>query len=84
MSEAYKCDRCGSYFTNKDFGEDWLYQHPIDTEKAFDMVYLGGTHRQKVAIDLCPKCAKEFNDWLNTYKDRIFYVKKVPYPKGIK
>lgn len=75
MSKAYKCDRCGSYFTDEDIGEDWSYQHPRDTEKAFDTVYLCACNGKRVAIDLCPVCAKELDDWLNVFnKPAGFYA----------
>ena len=56
MSNAYKCDVCGSLYTR-----DCV---PDITIRRYIHSY--GEHR----YDLCPKCQKELEDWLNQRKDR--------------
>ena len=63
--KAYQCDRCGAFFTDDDFKEDWVIKHPRDTEPGFDYIMTGAPNRQCVVIDLCPRCTKTINNWLN-------------------
>ena len=56
MSNAYKCDVCGGLYTRECV--------PDITVQKYTHYY--GESR----YDLCPKCQKELEDWLNQRKDR--------------
>lgn len=56
MSNAYKCDVCGGLYTRECV--------PDITVQKYNHGY--GESR----YDLCPKCQKELEDWLNQRKDR--------------
>ena len=56
MANAYKCDVCGGLYTRECV--------PDITVQKYTHYY--GESR----YDLCPKCQKELEDWLNQRKDR--------------
>lgn len=71
MSKAYRCDRCGDYYTDASFEDRYYLQHPNDTETAFDYIATGRPGRQFVPVDLCPNCTVELDNWLNVNNRRI-------------
>ena len=62
MAWATKCDRCGKYFDYHD-----------DKENAFAfMKYNYGNNKYYVEseeFDLCPKCIKSLEKWMNMEED---------------
>lgn len=61
MAAAKKCDRCGALYDifNKD---DCVPTMTINGGES--NVYIMASYRQTV-VDLCPKCSKAFNKFLN-------------------
>jgi uncharacterized protein YuzB (UPF0349 family) len=56
MSRAYKCDRCGVFYTeNKEVMTYALF--PLNNESSFDM--------ETDRMDLCDVCRKKLNDFMN-------------------
>lgn len=70
MGLAYKCDRCGGFYT--------YYERSIDTKKrrimsvnalrpmvAEFLPYPDNTQEGQTPITLCPTCLKEFEDFMS-------------------
>lgn len=58
MSAAYKCDRCGTFYSN--------FDHPkLNDIRVEKIAYgLSDPYRgQSNALDLCQRCAEEFITW---------------------
>ena len=66
MSKAYRCDRCGTYYTYDDFDAEYMIKHPREEKPGYDYVYLAAKVKNPIKVDLCPKCTKAINKWLNT------------------
>lgn len=70
MSNAYKCDRCGSFF-----------EHDVEAEKdikyrmvhdKLDIFYTSG----HAPVHLCQTCSKALHEWMeNKPTTRTFYLK---------
>lgn len=61
--EELTCDRCG---------RQWTDRQKSDHEGSMNMTYsevAGGYHQVSRSIDLCTKCAKAFEDWLDYNAD---------------
>lgn len=71
MSFVFKCDRCGGIFNRKvpDINDCYGTANLIfflDRTVEHNRFGLG-----KEAIQLCPSCIKELNDWLEPNKEKL-------------
>lgn len=62
MAVAYKCDRCGCYYSDNDTGRLYLGR-PSDVHP--------GTEN----IDLCPTCQKMLDNWFKHVDEIQLYTK---------
>lgn len=58
MAKMYKCDRCGKKFSNKDIAKGWMLPSIVSI-RGFDE-----KPRYAFEYDLCPKCARKFDNWM--------------------
>lgn len=63
MARAFKCDRCGKFFTKEDFES-----HYGDDRNAYYLLNtLYGCASENI-YDLCVDCYKELKDWMEGKK----------------
>lgn len=65
--KAYKCDRCGKFFLNSEYGY------------KFSNFYI--THSPLVigsCLDLCPDCNDELQEWIAKGEEQAVSVEKEP------
>lgn len=56
--DAKKCDRCGEYF-------ETIPEEKSGMVVLYEFIKSGlPSHEANYAKDLCPKCKKEFEEWL--------------------
>lgn len=64
MARARKCDRCGNLYET--------YNTKNDKTKINGLITINLDDNQKYfghgAMDLCPDCMREFQNWLNEVK----------------
>lgn len=67
MADAKKCDRCGYYFDNAPSNNILLPYWTIrDHNFHASRIAMVDTHGNYRHLDLCEKCLKAFNSYLNT------------------
>lgn len=80
MADCKKCDRCGSYYEESDTFKKDIPKISKEKVKRFEATLLYSLAGNKIdfgkidlksssigwidPIDLCPKCGKEFCNWL--------------------
>jgi hypothetical protein len=63
MSRAYRCDRCGSYFTRDD-RTDRDERPIIGRLNRLPLYGVSLNHDDENRYDLCLNCAKELYSWI--------------------
>lgn len=63
MAVAYKCDRCGCYYSDNDTGTHFVSR---PSETAGKIVH---------TLDLCPTCQKMLDDWVEHVSEIQLYTK---------
>lgn len=75
--EARKCDRCKEFYDlSKEDRErrDW----PVDIKGAIARLYLrSGSDEKGDWYDLCPKCVKSLQEWLENHGPLYKFLDKV-------
>ena len=56
MSQAYKCDLCGEFYTEEDFGAECNTTWKVN----FITIHTCGNH--ELTYDLCPKCGDKIEE----------------------
>lgn len=67
MAAAYKCDRCGCYYSDNDTGTHYISK-PSDTRDITEGKLFH-------TLDLCPTCQKMLDDWVEHVSEIQLYTK---------
>lgn len=60
MARAYKCDRCGGFYTESDVAE-----YMVSGRETYSIDRLSqGPFEANERIDLCPRCLRALDDFL--------------------
>ena len=74
MAQAYRCDRCQSYYTRNSFDHDMKYAKikasEFHTPSKYGIVF--SSMCEDKSFDLCPEC---YNDFINKFMAREAFVK---------
>lgn len=74
MAQAYRCDRCQSYFTMNGFDNDMKYAKikitEFNTPSKYRIVF--SSICQYKSVDICPAC---YDDFINKFMTREAFVK---------
>lgn len=56
MANANRCDRCGKFYVDGDFGEERPRYRVFDFSKS--------CYYANMDTDLCPDCSKKLHEWM--------------------
>ena len=66
--EAYKCDRCGSFYEEASLSKSKKSKEYFDIKVLTYEGYIGSHGSPTGSMDLCPKCKEELVKFLNLEK----------------
>ncbi len=67
MAAAYKCDRCGCYYSDNETGTHYISKDRDTRDIAGGKLYQ--------TLDLCPTCQKMLDDWVEHVTEIQLYAK---------